>query len=212
MNPNIVNILACPVCRRSLQLGKVRYRLGQITSGSILCEDCSLEFPIVLGRPLLLPPGVPQKWMPAFDEAVGWEGKSRNEKKALAWLADVGVDEAIRHVETSRMRRWQDASHQTRHRTQAVTVTQKELNRARYHISGHWFQTKSTRIPVSDGVHLRSEALEFPKHPIPHDLDERDAMEEIVFQIIRLRPPKASGCRFGRRVLRLANTGEFTRF
>ena len=137
-------------------------------------------------------------WMPAFDEAVGWEGKSRNTEKAQDWLADVGVDEAIRHVETSRMR--QDASHQTKHRTQAVTVTQKELNRARYHISGRWFQTKSTSIPVSDGIHLRSWALEFPKKPIPHDLGERGAIEEIVFQVIRLKP---------RRLLDVASGGGF---
>ena len=99
------------------------------------------------------------------------------------------------------MQRCQDASHQAKHGTQAVTVTQKELNRARYHISGRWFQTKSTSIPVSDGIHLRSWALEFAKQPIPHDWDKRDVLEELIFQVIRIKPRKlldvASGGGFG---------------
>lgn len=140
MNPKIINLLACPVCHRSLQLGQVRRRLGQITSGDIVCENCSLEFPIVLGRPFLLPHGTSQKWMMAIDEAVGWEGKPRNLEKILAWLADIGVEEAIRRVETSWKQMLQDVSDQTKPRIQAVSVSQRLLNRARYRKSGRWFR------------------------------------------------------------------------
>jgi ubiquinone/menaquinone biosynthesis C-methylase UbiE len=140
--------------------------------------------------------------MPALAEAVGWEGvMSRNVEMADIYLADKDIDEVIRHVETLQMQRCQDASHQANHGVQAVTVTQKERNRARYHISGRWFQTKSTNIRVSDGIHLRSWALEFAKQPIPHDSDKRDVCEEFIFQIIRLKPRRlldvASGGGFG---------------
>ncbi|MFQ6043561.1 MAG: Trm112 family protein, partial [Candidatus Poribacteria bacterium] len=197
MNPKIANILACPVCLHPLSLERVRHRLGQITSGNMVCENCSLEFPIVLGRPLLLPPGAPQIWMNAIDEAAGWRGETRKMPEVLVWLASVGVEEAMRRLGEKQEQTRCDFFHRTGHRIPAVPVSQGLLNQARYRKYGRWFQASGR---ISDGFRPRSWVLEYPKQPIPQNPNERDSVEEVVFQAIRLQP---------RRLLDVASGGGF---
>lgn len=200
MNDKTAALLACPLCHRSLRAERIRRRAGEVVSGTLVCEACALEFPIVLGRPLLVPPGVPQRWMTAMDEAVGWDGEPRNLERILAWLAEAGVEKAIRCVRAVERPSWHRVPNAAEGRVRAVSVSNQLLNRARYITSGRWFRTVRTNIRISDGVHPRSWALECPGDPVPDDPQERSLLDELVFQVRRLQP---------RRLLDIASGGGF---
>jgi len=56
MKRELVDILACPVCKEKLEL-KVEAEDGEeIITGSLHCGRCNVDYPIVDGIPNLLPP------------------------------------------------------------------------------------------------------------------------------------------------------------
>ena len=56
MKRELVDILACPVCKGKLELKMETEEGGEITTGSLHCGSCNVDYPIVDGIPNLLPP------------------------------------------------------------------------------------------------------------------------------------------------------------
>ena len=56
MKSEIMDILACPVCKCSLKLEIVGEKEGDIITGSLFCQNCNHSYPIEESVPNLLPP------------------------------------------------------------------------------------------------------------------------------------------------------------
>ena len=56
MRPNLVEILACPVCKGALTLLATEEQEGEVISGTLHCAACGEDYPIRGGIPNLLPP------------------------------------------------------------------------------------------------------------------------------------------------------------
>jgi uncharacterized protein YbaR (Trm112 family) len=57
MKKELMEILACPVCKGSLQLSIEEEDEGEVITGSLYCEKCAHSYPIVDSIPNLLPTG-----------------------------------------------------------------------------------------------------------------------------------------------------------
>ena len=55
MKRELLEILACPVCKGKLEL-TVSEEDVEVISGSLHCEPCNLDYPIIEAIPNLLPP------------------------------------------------------------------------------------------------------------------------------------------------------------
>lgn len=55
MNPDLMQILCCPVCKGDLTLTTVRTEGTEIIEGHLHCAKCSVDYPIADGIPDLLP-------------------------------------------------------------------------------------------------------------------------------------------------------------
>jgi len=56
MKRELVNILACPVCKGELKLGVNEENGNEVITGSLFCPRCNQKYPIVETIPHLLPP------------------------------------------------------------------------------------------------------------------------------------------------------------
>ena len=56
MKRELMNILACPVCKGDLELTVEKENETEIVSGSLYCPKCNVRYPITDGIPNLLPP------------------------------------------------------------------------------------------------------------------------------------------------------------
>lgn len=56
MRPDLLDILACPLCKGALTLVAAREEDGEIVAGTLACDACDEAYPIVDGIPDLLPP------------------------------------------------------------------------------------------------------------------------------------------------------------
>jgi len=56
MKRELMNILACPVCKGELGLAVERENEQEILSGKLYCPKCDYHYPIVDSIPNLLPP------------------------------------------------------------------------------------------------------------------------------------------------------------
>ena len=59
MKPELMDILACPVCKGKLKLTAEKETDKEIVSGSLYCGKCNVRYPIVDTVPNLLPPEEP---------------------------------------------------------------------------------------------------------------------------------------------------------
>jgi len=57
MKRELLDILACPVCKGGLELKAEAKGGGEIITGSLHCPKCDVSYPIADGIPNLLPPG-----------------------------------------------------------------------------------------------------------------------------------------------------------
>jgi uncharacterized protein YbaR (Trm112 family) len=57
MKRELMDILACPVCKGELELAVVEESSEEIVSGSLYCPKCDVRYPIVDTIPNLIPPG-----------------------------------------------------------------------------------------------------------------------------------------------------------
>ena len=58
MRRSLMDILACPVCKSSLELHATEETEDEIVSGTLLCSQCNEEYPIEDSIPNLLPPSL----------------------------------------------------------------------------------------------------------------------------------------------------------
>ena len=56
MKPEIMDILACPVCKGQLKLNVTEEKDGEVITGSLFCSKCNHTYPISESIPNLLPP------------------------------------------------------------------------------------------------------------------------------------------------------------
>jgi uncharacterized protein YbaR (Trm112 family) len=56
MKRNLMEILACPVCKGDLELTVVEENEKEVVKGSLFCKKCSQTYPIEDTIPNLLPP------------------------------------------------------------------------------------------------------------------------------------------------------------
>ncbi|MBI4298926.1 MAG: methytransferase partner Trm112 [Chloroflexi bacterium] len=56
MKRDLIEILACPVCRGSLSLSVAKEDDAEIIDGALECKKCPESYPIVGAIPNLLPP------------------------------------------------------------------------------------------------------------------------------------------------------------
>ena len=56
MKKELINILACPVCKGKLKLSAEEENEQEIISGELHCASCKVSYPIVDTIPNLLPP------------------------------------------------------------------------------------------------------------------------------------------------------------
>ncbi|MBI4284122.1 MAG: methytransferase partner Trm112 [Chloroflexi bacterium] len=56
MKPELMDILACPVCKGELELSVEEENKKEIVSGFLFCPKCQERYPIVDTIPNLLPP------------------------------------------------------------------------------------------------------------------------------------------------------------
>jgi uncharacterized protein YbaR (Trm112 family) len=56
MKKELMEILACPVCKGELQLTVEKEDAKEVVSGSLYCRKCKHKYPIVDTIPNLLPP------------------------------------------------------------------------------------------------------------------------------------------------------------
>ena len=56
MKRDLVDILACPVCKGDLALDVAEENEMEIVSGSLRCPTCKVDYPVVDTIPNLLPP------------------------------------------------------------------------------------------------------------------------------------------------------------
>ena len=56
MKQELMEILACPVCKGELELTVEEEKEKEIVTGSLYCQKCNERYPIVDAIPNLLPP------------------------------------------------------------------------------------------------------------------------------------------------------------
>ena len=56
MKKELMDILACPVCKGELELSVEKEEKGEVVSGSLYCRKCNVRYPIEDTIPNLLPP------------------------------------------------------------------------------------------------------------------------------------------------------------
>jgi len=56
MKRELMDILACPVCKGKLELGVADEKEKEIVTGSLHCPRCDVNYPILETIPNLLPP------------------------------------------------------------------------------------------------------------------------------------------------------------
>ena len=56
MKEDMVDILACPVCKGELELSVEEEKEQEVVTGSLYCSRCDVRYPIVDTIPNLLPP------------------------------------------------------------------------------------------------------------------------------------------------------------
>ena len=58
MKRDLMEILACPVCKGELRLNVVTEDSREIIEGSLYCKTCDDDYPIKDSIPILLPPAL----------------------------------------------------------------------------------------------------------------------------------------------------------
>ena len=56
MKRELMDILACPVCKGELELAVEEENEQEVIAGSLYCSKCAVKYPVVNAIPNLLPP------------------------------------------------------------------------------------------------------------------------------------------------------------
>ncbi len=134
MRSSALEYLRCPECRGHLSIHQLTKRNGDIRSGTMNCVKCDNRYPVILGRPVLLPNVSVNTWQAPVDEVLGVPpGTPVNGPLSMNRLKEIGIDRAIEQLS--------DRSTNTKAvELNPNAVTKELLGKARYLDSGEWFE------------------------------------------------------------------------
>ncbi|MCK4506509.1 MAG: methyltransferase domain-containing protein [Candidatus Aegiribacteria sp.] len=153
MQSSALEYLRCPECMDHLSIHHAVKRNGDIRSGTMKCAKCDNQYPVILGRPSLLPIAAVNTWQAPLDEALGVApGTPVNGLLSLNRLKEIGIDRAIDQLRNRSMNKELIESDPN-------AVTKELRGKARYLDSGEWFKHngRSKRLlsfPAEGGVNF----------------------------------------------------------
>ncbi len=153
MQSSALEYLICPECREHLSINHTAKRNGDIRSGSMNCVKCDNKYPIILGRPALLPNMAVNTWQAPVDEVLGvLPGTPVNGLLSMNRLKDIGIDRAIDELSNR-------STNTEVVESDSNAVIKELLGKARYLDSGEWFKHKGRtlrllKFPAEGGVNL----------------------------------------------------------
>ena len=171
MQSSALEYLRCPECRGHLSIHHATKRNGDIRSGTMKCAKCDNQYPVILGRPVLLPNAAVNTWQAPVDEALGVvPGTPVNGLLSLNRLKEIGIGRAIERLGNRCIKSDMIESDPN-------AVTKEMLGKARYLDSGEWFKHKGRAkrlltFPAEGGVNLDifREFMNTVKRVKPEDL------------------------------------------
>ncbi|MCD4701862.1 MAG: methyltransferase domain-containing protein, partial [Candidatus Aegiribacteria sp.] len=153
MQSSALDYLRCPECQEHLVINNTITRNGDIRSGTMECTGCSNQYPVIMGRPALLPDAAVNIWQAPLDEALGvLPGTPVNGPFSLNRLKELGIDRAIENLRNR-------STNSESIKSDPNAVTKELLGKARYRVSGEWFKHcgRSERLlvfPAEGGSNL----------------------------------------------------------
>lgn len=153
MQSSSLEYLRCPECRGHLSIHHATKRNGDIRSGTMKCSKCDNRYPVILGRPALLPNSAVNTWQAPVDEVLGvLPGTPVNGLLSMNRLKEIGIDRAIEKLRNRSMKKELIESDPN-------AVTKELLGKARYLDSGEWFKHKERserllKFPAEGGVNF----------------------------------------------------------
>ena len=166
----LLGVLACPFCRSVLSRERGRF-CGDVYF--LACQGCGSVFPVLLGRPLLVPKGREGvKWPRA--EAVGWRAQSAME--AVAHLGELqGQGKDIASLVTWMSEPWEPYT-----RSEWLGLVERTKSQAQARGEGKWWEANDRRERL---LHSTSGS-------IPNRQEERSTLDEFAHRAIRNRPKR----------------------
>lgn len=143
MRESFLKLAACPMCGGTLNPRQTVRRHGEIVSSTLACKDGPHKYPVVKGRPLLLPKGAPQRWVSPVDEAMGLAELPTVPPFSFPRLREMGLEAALTAVrENKEGRRRTDPAEPW----DATSLADGDLpGKARYRLSGGWLSHRGRR-------------------------------------------------------------------
>ena len=136
MRSEALEYLGCPECKSELETGRVRTWKGDIRSGNLICRRCGLNFPIVVGRPVLMTSNSIDHWKAPIDEVLGIDTPALP-PLSIPRHVSFGIDEALKMAETEKAR--QSIQTQTKMRS-IQEIPGAVIGKMKYRDSGEWFR------------------------------------------------------------------------
>ena len=153
MQNSALEYLRCPECRGRLSIHRATKRNGDIRSASLNCAKCDNQYPVILGRPVLLPNKAVNTWQAPVDEVLGVPpGTPVNGLLSMNRLKEIGIERAIEQLRNR-------SKNSEVIESDPNAVTKELLGKARYLDSGEWFKHKGReerllQFPAEGGVNL----------------------------------------------------------
>jgi len=137
LRKSVLQYLGCLGCQSELvveERGKYR---GDIRSGTLVCRNCGLEYPVVAGRPVLLWKNAINEWTSPVSEAMGIEDY-RTIDQSMKELFSIEEEEAIKLVQ-KRVHTDAEISGPLRNIPRSV------VGKMKYRESGKWIEAGNRR-------------------------------------------------------------------
>lgn len=136
MRKEALKYLVCCQCNSKFKTENTRKYRGDIRSGTLKCSECNLEFPIILGRPVLMTSGSINHWKSPIDEALGID-EPTIPPLSIPRLVSLEIDSAISIL---RARMNQKKNQDSCEDRSTIEISESIYGNMRYRASGEWFQ------------------------------------------------------------------------
>jgi SAM-dependent methyltransferase len=131
------------MCGGTLDPRQTVRRHGEIVSSTLACREGPHRYPVVEGRPLLLPKGAPRRWVSPVDEAMGLAELPTVAPFSFPRLRQMGLEAALKAIRDNEAGRRRTDSAES---WDATPLTDGELpGKARYRLSGGWLSRGGRR-------------------------------------------------------------------
>jgi ubiquinone/menaquinone biosynthesis C-methylase UbiE/uncharacterized protein YbaR (Trm112 family) len=137
LRKEVLQYLGCLGCQSELvveERGKYR---GDIKSGTLVCRNCGLEYPVIAGRPVLLWENAVNEWTSPVSEAMGINDY-RTIDQSIKELFSMGEEEAIKLVQ-ERVDSNMEVSGPLK------TIPRSVVGKMKYRESGKWMEAGNRR-------------------------------------------------------------------